>query len=409
LKDGPVLKDIIDIEEFQKIQDDIACSTGIAIITVDYNGRPITKHSMCTGFCKIMREENDSRELCEKCDSIGGQESARIGLPYVYKCYNGLIDFAVPIILDGQYIGALMAGQVFTEESKSLELKKIILGKSNKKYDEKLMIEYKKLCVIPYKRIKSIGKMMFHISNYIVNQAALKRLQQELNEENIKFINSKRSQIELEKELKDAQLKALQSQINPHFLFNTLNSISALSLIEGAPRIQEVVCNLSAMLRYTLKKANEMSELGDEINYVISYLNLQKIRFDSRLDFNIHIDEKFKDIEVPSMIIQPFVENSIIHGIELKEEGGLIEVKVYESEKNLIISIEDNGVGINKDKLEIINKKGKDYDESSFNKSGISNVKKRLDYCYGTMHSIDIVSERNEGTQVKITIFKHTY
>jgi LytS/YehU family sensor histidine kinase len=409
LKDGPVLKDIIDIEEFQKIQDDIACSTGIAIITVDYNGRPITKHSMCTGFCKIMREENDSRELCEKCDSIGGQESARIGLPYVYKCYNGLIDFAVPIILDGQYIGALMAGQVFTEKSKSLELKKIILGKSNKKYDEKLMIEYKKLCVIPYKRIKSIGKMMFHISNYIVNQAALKRLQQELNEENIKFINSKRSQIELEKELKDAQLKALQSQINPHFLFNTLNSISALSLIEGAPRIQEVVCNLSAMLRYTLKKANEMSELGDEINYVISYLNLQKIRFDSRLDFNIHIDEKFKDIEVPSMIIQPFVENSIIHGIELKEEGGLIEVKVYESEKNLIISIEDNGVGINKDKLEIINKKGKDYDESSFNKSGISNVKKRLDYCYGTMHSIDIVSERNEGTQVKITIFKHTY
>ncbi|WP_010236498.1 sensor histidine kinase [Clostridium arbusti] len=409
MKDGPVLKDIIDIEEFQKIQDDIACSTGIAIITVDYNGRPITKHSMCTGFCKIMREENDSRELCEKCDSIGGQESARIGLPYVYKCYNGLIDFAVPIILDGQYIGALMAGQVFTEESKSLELKKIILGKSNTKYDEKLMIEYKKLCVIPYKRIKSIGKMMFHISNYIVSQAALKRLQQELNEENIKFINSKRSQIELEKELKDAQLKALQSQINPHFLFNTLNSISALSLIEGAPRIQEVVCNLSAMLRYTLKKANEMSQLGDEINYVISYLNLQKIRFDSRLDFNIHIDEKFKDIEVPSMIIQPFVENSIIHGIELKEEGGLIEVKAYESEKNLIISIEDNGVGINKDKLEIINKKGKDYDESSFNKSGISNVKKRLDYCYGTMHSIDIVSERNEGTQVKITIFKHTY
>jgi ligand-binding sensor protein len=202
LKNGPILKDIINIEEFQKIQDDIACSTGIAIITVDYNGRPITKHSMCTGFCKIMREENDSRELCEKCDSIGGQESARIGLPYVYKCYNGLIDFAVPIILDGQYIGALMAGQVFTEESKSLELKKIILGKSNKKYDEKLMIEYKKLCVIPYKRIKSIGKMMFHISNYIVNQAALKRLQQELNEENIKFINSKRSQIELEKELR---------------------------------------------------------------------------------------------------------------------------------------------------------------------------------------------------------------
>jgi sensor histidine kinase YesM len=152
-----------------------------------------------------------------------------------------------------------------------------------------------------------------------------------------------------------------------------------------------------------------MSELGDEINYVISYLNLQKIRFDSRLDFNIHIDDKFKDIEVPSMIIQPFVENSIIHGIELKEEGGLIEVKVYESEKNLIISIEDNGVGINKDKLEIINKKGKDYNESFFNKSGINNVKKRMDYCYGTMHSIDIVSEKNEGTQVKITIFKHTY
>ncbi|AGK95936.1 sensor histidine kinase [Clostridium pasteurianum] len=400
------LKDIIDMEEFQKIQDDIAYSTGTAIITTDCHGKPLTSHSMCTDFCRNIREKSNLRDLCEKCDSIGGLESVRRGSPYIYKCHMGIIDFAIPIIFKGEYLGSLMAGQVLTEESKLEALESIIEIHEKAANKDKIMDKYKNIPVIPYDKIQAIAKMIFSISNYIVDQGALKMLQQELSEKNVRFMKAEKIQTELEKELKDSQLKALQSQINPHFLFNTLNSISALALIEEAPRTKEVVCNLSEILRYTLKKTSAVVDLEDEINYITSYLNLQKIRFGSRLEFHIDVDDKYQKIKIPFMIIQPFVENSIIHGIGLKEDGGLIKIKAYKSCKALIISIEDNGVGIDEDKLELISG-GKASEKDSSHGIGIVNVKQRMNYFYGKNYSVDITSSENKGTKVKIILFNN--
>ncbi|UZW12620.1 PocR ligand-binding domain-containing protein [Clostridium pasteurianum] len=402
-----LLKDIIKIKEFQKIQDDIANSMGISIITTDYRGKPITKHSRCTDFCKTLREDNNTSILCQECDSKGGLESVKRGIPYIYKCHMNIIDFAVPIIFKGQYLGALMAGQVLTEKSKLLELKNIISVDTKVEVKEELIEQYKKLSTIPYDKIKSIAQMLFRISNYIVDQGALKIVQQELNKKNIEFMEAEGIKTALEKELKDAQLKALQSQINPHFLFNILNSISALALIEGAPKTQEVVCDLSEILRYTLRKTNQVSQLGDEISYVKSYLNLQKIRFDSRLNFNITIEENCKNIKVPFMIIQPFVENSIIHGIETKESGGLIEINIYEEGNSTVIAIKDDGIGIDKNKLESINNiNGRYIQNTASNGIGINNVLQRIDYFYGDKYYFNINSKKNKGTKVKIVLFK---
>ena len=131
------LNDVIDIEIFQKIQDDIAEATGISIITVDYKGKPATKHSKCSEFCKLMRKNERFSELCEKCDSRGGLEAARLEKPYIYRCHKGLVDFATPIIVNGQYLGSVMAGQVLTEEE-DLDLENIVNGKDNfKNLEEK--------------------------------------------------------------------------------------------------------------------------------------------------------------------------------------------------------------------------------------------------------------------------------
>lgn len=110
------LKDIISIEEFQSIQDDIAKATGISIITTDYTGKPVTKHSCCTEFCSIIRRDKKQSELCERCDSTGGIESTRTGKPYIYICHKGLVDFAVPIIVQGQYMGDIMGGQILISD-----------------------------------------------------------------------------------------------------------------------------------------------------------------------------------------------------------------------------------------------------------------------------------------------------
>ncbi|WWU63862.1 PocR ligand-binding domain-containing protein [Clostridium baratii] len=401
------LNDVIDIEIFQKIQDDIAEATGISIITVDYKGKPATKHSKCSEFCNLMRKNEGFSELCEKCDSRGGLEAARLEKPYIYRCHKGLVDFATPIIVNGQYLGSVMAGQVLTEEE-DLDLENIVNGKENfKNLEEKeeLLKAYKKLPVFKFERIQSIANMMFHISNYIVEEAVLKMAQKELNDKNIKFIEAKKERAELEKEYEACKLKALQAQINPHFLFNVLNSISALAIIEEAPKTQEVIFNLSNMLRYTLKKADKVVSIEEELKYIESYLALQKVRFGDRLNYQIDVSDNVKNQKIPFMSIQTFVENSIVHGLEGKEEGGIINIFSKEDENSYTLCIKDNGTGITenilnglKDELEY--RYGKDLD-----KIGINNVNKRMAKYYGDDYKIEIESKVREGTLVKI-IFK---
>lgn len=189
---------IINIGKFQKIQDDIAEATEMAILTVDYRGIPITRHSRCSDFCKIVRKHQNYAKLCQKCDARGGLEAARIQQPYIYLCHFGLIDFAIPIIVNDQYLGAVMAGQVLIKnDEKKQELENIV----NTKYDKiHLNIENEleglreKLPVMSLEKIKAVANMMFHISNYIIGEAILKI---SLNELNQKILLSKLEQSEI--------------------------------------------------------------------------------------------------------------------------------------------------------------------------------------------------------------------
>ncbi|EJP6472282.1 PocR ligand-binding domain-containing protein [Clostridium botulinum] len=398
------IKNYIDIEMFQKIQDDIAKATGLGIITCDYKGKAVTKHSRCSQFCMAIRKIKTCKELCEKCDSRGGLEAVRTGKPYIYRCHKGLVDFAVPIIIEGNYLGSVMAGQILTEKEQLEKLEIMVQSSDKSKLEDELLDLYKETTVIPFEKIEAVAHMMFHISNYIVGEAVLKMAQSELNEKSIKFMEYEKIQTELEKKLKTSELKNLQSQVNPHFLFNTLNTIASLALVESAPKTREVVCNLSDMLKYNLKKVDQMVTFDDEVRYSTSYLALQKIRFGDRLKFYFDIEERCKKIEIPFMILQPFIENSIVHGLQLKENGGTIKIAAWETNENLIISIIDDGVGIHSYKLKDIN----DFENyKEVNGIGINNVKQRMQYYYGENYSIDIKSKINCGTKVNISLPKH--
>ncbi|MEG0238227.1 MAG: PocR ligand-binding domain-containing protein [Clostridium sp.] len=402
------LNDVIDIEVFQKIQDDIAKATGISIITVDFKGKPATKHSKCSEFCSLMRKHEKFSELCEKCDSRGGLEAARLEKPYIYRCHKGLIDFATPIIVNGQYLGSVMAGQVLTEEE-DLDLEEIVNGKmtfsGTKEEKENLLRAYKELPVFKFDKIKSIADMMFHISNYIVEEAVLKMAQNELNDKNIKIIEAKKEKAELEKEYEACKLKALQSQINPHFLFNVLNSISSLAIIEDAPKTQEVIFNLSNMLRYTLKQADKIVPLEEEIKYIESYLMLQEVRFGDRLKYNIDVSDEMRNQKIPFMSIQTFVENSIVHGLEGKEDGGVVNIFSKIEGNTNVLYIKDNGTGMTENKLNEIREELEYKYGNDLEKIGINNVNKRMAHYYGEDYSIEIESKVREGTLVKI-VFK---
>ena len=169
---------IINVNNFQKIQDSIAEATEMAMLTVDYKGTPVTKHSRCSDFCTIVRSHEHYGQLCQKCDSRGGLEATRLQEPYIYICHMGILDLAIPIIVDGQYIGAVMAGQVLLKDEVEKEsLEKIVNSRySDADYGSKEELEelFKRLPVMTLDRVKAVSKMMFHMSNYIVEEALLK-------------------------------------------------------------------------------------------------------------------------------------------------------------------------------------------------------------------------------------------
>jgi two-component system LytT family sensor kinase len=193
--------------------------------------------------------------------------------------------------------------------------------------------------------------------------------------------------------LTEARLAALTNQINPHFLFNTLNSIATLIRI-NPDSARNMIYRLSKILRRLLRKAENYSPLREEISFIDDYLAIEVVRFGDKLRFHKEIDTNTVDRMVPSMILQPIIENSIRHGLASKVDGGTVWLRAWLDGSRLFISIEDDGVGIPEDKLATLFESG----------VGVSNVNERLRVLFGTSYRLRIDSKPGEGTKTIIEI-----
>ncbi len=214
--------------------------------------------------------------------------------------------------------------------------------------------------------------------------------------------------LEMESLLKQSELDLLQAQINPHFLFNTLNTISALADLESAPKTKEVLDNMSHILRYNLKRGKEIVTLREELDTVLSYLQIQKTRFSRRLVFSVDAEPACLDCELPGLVLQPFVENAVIHGLEPSENVCRITVTAGRSATHALVRVQDDGVGIGPEKMDEITAATRNNNGSADNISfrqyfGISNVSRRLMLFYGS-DVLSIESRRGQGTVVSIAI-----
>jgi len=212
----------------------------------------------------------------------------------------------------------------------------------------------------------------------------------------LKIWNNTRNERKLEEQarlLVEARLAALTSQINPHFLFNTLNSVS--SLIRTDPNQARVmVVRLSKVLRRLLRKHENFSPLREELSFIEDYLAIEVVRFGDKLRFEKDVAAETLDVLVPSMLLQPLVENSIKHGLSSKVEGGTIRIHTSRNGSNLMLSVEDDGVGIPESKLASLLDHG----------IGVSNVHERLQVLFGNQYRMWIDSQPGNGTRIQIEL-----
>ena len=209
-----------------------------------------------------------------------------------------------------------------------------------------------------------------------------------------------------------AELLALHSQINPHFLFNTLNAGEQLARMEGADKTTEFIENMADFFRYNIKKIDNDASIAEEIALVDKYVYILNVRFTGEIHYSKDIDEEVTEVRVPSMILQPIVENAVNYGIRDIDWEGHIDLKVYKQNSDVMLSIKDNGVGMSKDKIDRIlsgEAVGEvDADHAASNGIGLGNVIERLQIFTGKQDVMEIFSEgENKGTEFVIKVPMH--
>jgi two-component system sensor histidine kinase YesM len=215
------------------------------------------------------------------------------------------------------------------------------------------------------------------------------------------------SKIKEQENLKKAEMRALQAQINPHFLYNTLDTIIWMAESKKNKQVIEIVSALSKFFRISLSKGKDWITIAEEIEQTRSYLTIQKIRYRDVLDFNIDFDEGVSNNTILKLILQPLVENALYHGIKNKRQGGTIYVRAkMKNENEVLLEVEDDGIGFTDEKLaqlqaELADNSGDIRMESGF---GIGNVNKRIKLYYGKQYGLSVRSEYNTGTCVTLVI-----
>ena len=253
--------------------------------------------------------------------------------------------------------------------------------------------------------IRTLATAIYSMQNTVLDQYTLEKnnelLRARLSEEALRTAT-------IERRLRETELRALQAQINPHFLFNTLNMIAQTSYIEGAEHTTELLETFSDYFRYNVENFEHSVTLAEELANVRGYVALQRERFGERIAYVIEADDAVMGIRVPCLIVQPLVENALSHGLRMKTEGGEVRVAIRAAgEDGFEIAVSDNGCGMTADALERLLRRAtqpEEDDESGHRSIGISNVVRRLKIAFGENVALRAESAPDEGMRIAIRV-----
>lgn len=269
--------------------------------------------------------------------------------------------------------------------------------------------------VRPYREHEKVEKRF--LAGYMFSEEDLERavLTPTMREEMEMMEKIIRSPQLMDLNKRQAQYLALQNQINPHFLYNTLESIRGEALIAGLSGVADMTESLAKFFRYTITKVENLVSVEEELDNCETYFGIQKYRFGDRLQLHIEYDpdewEEIMNCRIPKLTLQPILENSIIHGTELKIGEGNLWIRFRRTEKRLVITISDDGVGMDEETLERLNEKlnrGVDaITQQPEEKQGgiaLANVNNRIHLIFGDEYGMHVYSMADSGTDVEISI-----
>jgi two-component system, LytTR family, sensor kinase len=389
------LRNLIDENLLVAAQKKMCNLLNLSVVTIDPEGNMFGEMVNSTPFCQLICSSNKRSILCRKSKLIQGERVLDDRECRVYDCQMGFKNCIAPIIVDDIFLGSVIIGQFFSEgeeyKKNQFNIKKLSreLGLPEDKIQEEIL----KISIVSKKDILNYLGCCEFLSCYF-SEIAMKSITER------KLLHQMKEKQKFEEKAEKAELKTLGAQINPHFLFNTLNSITRMAFLENSPNTEEMIYCLSDLLRYNIKQNEEFPTIDSELQNIKRYLFIQCIRYKDRIKYSIDVPDESLGFRIPSMILQPIVENAIIHGLEPKIEGGTIYISGEVKNNNLKIIVKDTGVGISSKKIREIHST----DTKPHMGLGFHGSHHRLNTYFGPDYGLKIRSNENIETIVEINL-----
>jgi len=382
------LKKLMDSNLYSRYSGLLALSN-ISLLLVDTSGTILLEFNPSPDFCKLVCQEDETKVCSDYISRLKPGGGGR------FICRYGLANILLPVDNNNLTIGYVAGAQVYSPDS---EYQKYLIGIMELAKAKKIEPEFIAKSIAALKTIEE-NKIDIHeqLCNHIA-QNIFYDFSASINNTDTAIARLSIEKEMLEKKIIDLEAKNMSLVINPHFLFNTLNSIARIAYFEKSHTTEELIYCLSDLLRYNLKQDNELHTIGAELDNIEKYLYIQKIRYKNRLEYDIDIADNIKPHRIPNMIIQPIVENALIHGITPKRDGGRIKIYAEKYKSDINIFVMDNGNGFPKEVLQGL--------QQSENKLGIGfrSTDKRLKRYFGDHYGLKIVKSDYSGSTVTISI-----
>lgn len=386
-------------EKLENIQKSLSKATGLAFITVDFRGEPITEPTSFCHFCQQIRSSPGAIERCKSSDAFGSIQAAVTQKTNVYFCPCGLLEVAIPIVARGQYLGGFIGGQIQCHDAP--ESVSRLSGVMHSAESEKAASQYKELMdkipVYSYEKFLDIANLVFLVINQLSENEISQQIQEEVLKKRIKKIQSQNQRYLKENAQLARELKEMKVRANPYETFDILTSLLNLSIIEEASRTNELLGTYIEYMKYQYMEKDTFVYISGEIEQAERYLLINQKKLGQRLEYAIQIPKEMVLRKIPSDILMPFIQNALYNGTMLKKEGGKICVTGYTKNNNLVLEVSDTGPGLDEAEIDIRYKAYKDMHEGYYIKLGMEYAHEKMKQLFGERNHILVERTRNKG------------
>lgn len=384
-----ILENLISSDIYARYSD-LLSLTQITLLMIKPDGKIMFEFIPSPDFCRYICQKEENY-VCD--DYLNMIKDGQMGC---FACKNGLKNILFPIKENDRVVGYITGMQAYSPETESIRNKVDIAELAGNK---DLDIETAQKALSEVKLVEDEKRDVHQqLGSYIAKITSEELSEKLKNKEGKGFAQSIEKEI-LEKKIIDLEAKNNSLMVNPHFLFNTLNCIARTAYFENAQKTEELIFCLSDLLRYNLQKGDQLHTIGTELDNIEKYLYIQKSRFKERLEYEIDVPEHIKFCRVPNMILQPIVENAIMHGTAAKRDGGKINIYAESDNNKNVIFVSDNGNGFSKEVLKHLKS-----NEKSTSELGFRMTDNRIKQYYGQQYGLEIVKSDFSGSTISITI-----